>query len=135
MYVVVHKRAVEDRWVKHLSNHLVCMLVCMACIRVCVCVYVCTNVYGVYTYGAHMILSMSMVHIYMCSGTQTHTTSMHTKWFDKCLTPRAVEELWVKHLSNHLVCMLVCRACMHVCACANVFVCMLVSIECMRLCA
>ena len=41
-----------------------------------------------------MIFSMYMVRIYICSGTQTHTTSMHTKRFDKRLTPRAVEDLW-----------------------------------------
>ena len=61
-----------------------------------------------------MIFSMYMVHIYICRGTQTHPTSMHTKWFDKCLTPRAVEDLW-GHLSNHLVCMLLRLVCACVC--------------------
>ena len=89
------QRALEDPWGQAFVEPLGVyagvhgMYPCM-----CLCRCVCTNGYVVYTYGAHMILSMSMVHIYICSGTQTHTTSMHTKWFDKCLTPRAVEDLW-----------------------------------------
>ena len=81
------------------------MLVSMACIRGYACV----------------ILSMYMVHIYICSGTQTRTTSMHTKWFDKCLTPRAVEDLWGQAFVEPLgVYAGVHR--MYVCACVYVLV-------------
>ena len=93
-------RAVEDPWGQALDEPLGVyagvhgMYPCM-----CLCICVCANVSVVYTYGAHMICSMCIVHIYTCSGTQTHITRMHAKWFDKCLTPRAVEDLWGQALS------------------------------------
>ena len=59
----------------------------------CLCICGCTHVHvGVYIYMVP-ILSMYMVHICICGSTQTHT-SIHTKWFDKCLTPKAGEDPW-----------------------------------------
>jgi len=102
--------------VKHLSNHLVCMLVSIECMRVCACVYV---------YGSNMIMSMYMLHIYIYiymvliwsfPGTWRMSiyvvvhrdTSIHTKWFDKGLTPRLGKTFGVKH----------CRTTRCVCCCA-----------------
>ena len=88
---------------------------------VCACICVCTNVHVLY--GAHIIISMYTVHIHICSSPRTHT-SIHTKWFDKRLTPKAGNTFGVKHLSNHLVCMLLCLFCMCVCACIYNCTCM-----------
>ena len=62
------------------------------CVPLCICV--CTNVYVVYTYGAHMIFSMYMVHIYICRGTQTHPTSMHPKGCRRPLGSSICQTTW-----------------------------------------
>ena len=83
-------RAVEDLW-GHLSNHLVCMLLRLDSMCACVCIYT-------FTYGC-MYVYLLLISWFQCTWcayigfTQTDT-NRHTRWFDKCLTPRAGEDLW-----------------------------------------
>ena len=69
----------------------------------------------IYTYGANIIISMYMVHIYICT-----QTSIHTKWVDKCVTPMAGEDrlgqTFVEPLGVHPV---VPRLCVYMLAYTN----------------
>ena len=82
--------------VKHLSNHLVCLIVC-------VCV-------SLYTHTAHWInfSICTFVHAstYTCTG--LGTTACTPSGSTNAWPQRSSPAFGVKHLSNHLVCMLVC---------------------------